>query len=99
MFCYAASGRQEYSSQAMIASELPQVKLKIQRRSSHPWIFQKMIEKPADKLAPGSIVDIVDRDGEWVGRGFYNWHSRITLRLLTQSKEEPIDADFFAKRL
>jgi 23S rRNA (cytosine1962-C5)-methyltransferase len=83
----------------MIASDLPQVKLKIVRRSSHPWIFQKMIEKPAERIPGGSIVDVIDRDGQWVGRGFFNWHSRIALRLLTSNKEEVIDATFFAKRI
>ena len=77
----------------------PQVKLKIIRRSSHPWIFQKMVEKPADRIPPGTVVDIVDRDGQWVGRGFFNWHSRIALRLLTTKPEEAIDADFFARRI
>ncbi|MBI1831059.1 MAG: class I SAM-dependent rRNA methyltransferase [Planctomycetes bacterium] len=82
-----------------MASDLPQVKLKIVRRSSHPWIFQKMVEKPADRIPPGTIVDIVDRDNQWVGRGFFNWHSRIALRLLTSQKDEAIDAAFFAKRI
>jgi 23S rRNA (cytosine1962-C5)-methyltransferase len=78
---------------------LPQVRLKIARRSAHPWIFQKMVEKPAAKLAGGSIVDILDRDGQWVGRGFYNGHSRIALRLLTADPAEAIDADFFLRRI
>src|SRR5437588_10465402 len=78
---------------------LPQVRLKIARRSSHPWIFQKMVEKPATRLSAGSVVDIVDRDGQWVGRGFYNGHSRIALRVLTADPNEPIDAAFFARRL
>src|SRR5436305_15307385 len=78
---------------------LPQVKLKIARRSSHPWIFQKMVEKPATRLPGGSVVDILDRDGQWVGRGFYNGHSRIALRVLTADANEAIDADFFARRL
>ena len=76
---------------------LPQVKLKIVRRSSHPWIFQKMVEKPADRIPPGSVVDIIDREGQWVGRGFFNWHSRIALRLLTGKADEAIDADFFGE--
>jgi 23S rRNA (cytosine1962-C5)-methyltransferase len=79
--------------------ELPQIRLKIERRSSHPWIFQKMIEKPGRKLPGGSIVDILDRDGKWVGRGFYNGHSRIALRVLTTDPNEAIDADFFARRI
>jgi 23S rRNA (cytosine1962-C5)-methyltransferase len=78
---------------------LPQVRLKIARRSSHPWIFQKMVEKPAERLPPGVVVDIVDRDGQWTGRGFYNGHSRIALRVLSMDPAEAIDAAFFARRL
>src|SRR4029077_4041896 len=47
----------------------------------------------------GSVVDVVDRDGRWVGRGFYNGHSRIALRLLTTEPAETIDEAFFAGRL
>jgi 23S rRNA (cytosine1962-C5)-methyltransferase len=78
---------------------LPTVALKIERRSSHPWIFQKMVEKPASRIAPGTIVDIEDRTGQWVGRGFYNGHSRIALRLLTSNREEAVDAAFFARKI
>jgi 23S rRNA (cytosine1962-C5)-methyltransferase len=78
---------------------LPQVKLTIARRSSHPWIFQRMVEKPASRPPGGTVVDIVDRDKQWVGRGFYNGHSRIALRVLTSNADEAIDAGFFARRL
>jgi 23S rRNA (cytosine1962-C5)-methyltransferase len=78
---------------------LPVVTLKIERRSSHPWIFQKMVDRPATRIAPGSVVEIHDRNGQWVGRGFYNGHSRISLRVLTTKPEEPIDVDFFARKL
>src|SRR5438876_12378607 len=81
------------------ATALPQVRVKIARRSSHPWIFQKMVEKPATRLPGGSVVDVVDRDGQWVGRGFYNGHSRIVLRVLTTDSSEAIDAEFFARRI
>lgn len=80
-------------------SELPTITLKIERRSSHPWIFQKMVEKPAARIAPGSVVNIHDKNGQWVGRGLYNGHSRIALRVLTADAAEAIDADFFARRL
>jgi len=83
----------------MSSESLPAVRLKIERRSSHPWIFQKMVEKPDARLPPGSVVDILERDGKWVGRGFYNGHSRITLRVLTTKQDEPIDEGFFERRL
>jgi len=81
------------------ASSLPQVRLKIARRSSHPWIYQKMVEKPATRLPGGTVVDIIDRDGQWVGRGFYNGHSRIALRVLTADPGEAIDIAFLQRRL
>ncbi len=86
-------------SSAPTAAILPQIRLKIVRRSSHPWIFQKMVERPAARLPGGSVVDVVDRDGQWVGRGLYNGHSRIALRVLTADPAEAIDDAFFARRL
>lgn len=80
-------------------SELPKVQLKIERRSNHPWIFQKMVEKPSSRIPPGSVVEVVGRGGEFVGRGFYNGHSRIALRLLTEKPDEAIDAEFFKRRI
>ena len=80
-------------------SALPVIHLKTERRSTHPWIFQKMVEKPAERPKPGSIVDIYDRDGTFAGRGFYNGHSRIALRVLTADPDEPIDEAFFVRRI
>jgi 23S rRNA (cytosine1962-C5)-methyltransferase len=82
-----------------MADLLPAVRLKITRRSSHPWVFQKMVEKPGNRIPPGSVVDVFDRDGNWAGQGFYNGHSRIALRILTADRNEPVDADFFARRI
>ena len=80
-------------------STLPQVRLKIERRSSHPWIFQKMVERPAARILSGSVVDVLDRSGQWVGRGFYNGHSRISLRILTADPNEAIDEGFFTRKI
>ena len=81
------------------ANELPVVHLKIERRSNHPWIFQKMVDKPVAKPKPGTIVDIVDNTGHWVGRGFYNGHSRIALRVLTEDHEETLDEAWFVRKV
>ncbi|CAN5342902.1 class I SAM-dependent rRNA methyltransferase [soil metagenome] len=78
---------------------LPIVRMKIERRSSHPWVFQKMVERPSMRLPPGTVVDVEDRTGQWVGRGFYNGHSQIALRVLTSVAEEAIDAKFFEAKL
>ena len=56
-----------------------------------------MIEKPDQKIPNGCIVDIEDRGGAWAGRGIFNGHSRISLRILTTNQDEPIDEAFFDK--
>jgi len=81
------------------AAAPPLIQLKTERRSNHPWIFQKMVEKPAEKPKPGTIVDIVDREGTFAGRGFYNGHSRIALRVLTADPDEAVDEAFFARKI
>jgi 23S rRNA (cytosine1962-C5)-methyltransferase len=83
----------------MNAEPLPVIHLKTERRSTHPWIFQKMVEKPAVRPRPGSVVEIIDREGQFAGRGFYNGHSRIALRVLTADPDETIDEAFFARRI
>ena len=78
---------------------LPVIQLKIDRRSNHPWIFQKMVERPDPKPRPGCVVDIYDRAGVFAGRGFYNGHSRIALRVLTADPDEAVDEAFFARKI
>lgn len=78
---------------------LPVVRLKNAWRSSHPWIFQKLVEKPAQKPKPGSLVDVIGVDGEWIGRGFYNGHSRIAVRILETHPEIPVDAGWFSRKI
>ena len=83
----------------MDASALPTVRLRNAWRSSHPWIFQKLVEKPAVKPKPGSLVDVIGVEGEWIGRGFYNGHSRIAVRLLEADQDTVVDAAWFAHRI
>ncbi len=78
---------------------IPTVRLRNAWRSSHPWIFQKLVEKPVPRPKPGSIVDVAGVDGVWIGRGFYNGHSRIALRILETDPDVPVDAAWFAARV
>ncbi|WP_119716874.1 class I SAM-dependent rRNA methyltransferase [Cognatilysobacter tabacisoli] len=82
-----------------MTADFPLVRLRNAWRSTHPWIFQKLVEKPAQKPRPGTIVDIVGPEGEWIGRGFYNGHSRIALRILETDRDVPVDAGWFARKI
>ncbi|ALN62192.1 MULTISPECIES: class I SAM-dependent rRNA methyltransferase [Lysobacter] len=80
-------------------NELPTVRLKNAWKSTHPWIFQRLVDKPAQRPKPGSIVNVLGVDGDWIGRGFYNGHSRIALRMLENDPDVEVDADWFARKI
>jgi 23S rRNA (cytosine1962-C5)-methyltransferase len=77
----------------------PTVRLRNTWKSTHPWIFQRLVDKPNPRPKPGSIVDVVGVDGAWLGRGFYNGHSRIALRMLESDPEVAVDAGWFARKI
>lgn len=78
---------------------MPTIRLKNAWKSTHPWIFQRLVEKPAQRPKPGSVVDVVGVDGSWIGRGFYNGHSRIALRILETDPDVAVDAAWFAAKI
>ncbi|HET7663533.1 MAG TPA: class I SAM-dependent rRNA methyltransferase [Rhodanobacteraceae bacterium] len=78
---------------------LPTITLTGKRLPGHPWIWSSQVRKPASHLPPGSVVDIVDAEGRFVGRGFWNGHARIALRVLTTRTDEAVDAGFIAARI
>ncbi len=78
---------------------VPTIRLKSDRVPGHPWVWSAQIVKPEERLPPGSVVDVLDAKGRFVGRGFWNGHARVALRLLTTDADEAIDDDWIASRL
>lgn len=64
----------------------------------HPWIYKNEIEKIEGEFTPGDEVDAVDFRGRFIGRGFINPDSMITVRLLTHRNEE-ITEEMIARRV
>ncbi|MDQ1272164.1 MAG: rRNA (cytosine1962-C5)-methyltransferase [Planctomycetota bacterium] len=79
--------------------ELPVISLKARRNSLHPWIFSRMIRHPQQRLQPGSLVEVLSREGSFIGRGIYNYKSNIGIRLLTENTSEMLGSEFFFKKL
>jgi 23S rRNA (cytosine1962-C5)-methyltransferase len=67
-------------------------------RAGHLWIFSNEIANIAQEFTPGEIVEVVTYGGTFVGRGYINPRSLISVRLLTRERE-PIDRDFFVRRI
>ncbi len=68
-------------------------------RGGHLWIFSNEIEKPiVAELEPGSIHEVVDAGGEFVGMAYANSRSLIAARILSR-KRRAIDEEFFESRI
>ena len=57
----------------------------------HPWVYGNEIERVEGDIADGDLVTVVDFRGRYMGTGFYNSRSLITVRLLTHRQEEITD--------
>ncbi len=58
----------------------------------HPWVYGNEIERVEGEPQDGGLVSVVDFRGRYMGTGFYNSRSLITVRLLTHRQEEITDA-------
>ncbi len=65
----------------------------------HPWVFSGAVHRVEGEPADGSVVELHDHDGRFVGRGFYNGASQIRVRVCTWDSDEPVDAAFFQTRI
>lgn len=67
-------------------------------RLGHQWVFSNEIDAVEEDCAPGSEVSVVDSRGKFLGIGYINRNSLITVRLLAR-EPVPLDADFFRGRV
>ncbi len=62
------------------------------------WVYAGHIADVAGEPAPGDVVDVCTHSGRLIGRGFFNPHSKIRVRLLT-GRDEPLNDAFWTRRL
>lgn len=58
------------------------------------WVFDNEIASILGTFENGDIVNIHDFDGYFMGYGYINTNSKITLRLLARRKDTVIDEAF-----
>ncbi len=63
------------------------------------WIYDNEIDKTEGTYENGDIVNVLDFDGYFMGKGFINDNSKIRIRLLTRKKDDVIDRAFLRKVL
>jgi 23S rRNA (cytosine1962-C5)-methyltransferase len=82
---------------------MPTLTLKPGREKSllrrHPWIFSGAVAHVNGDPEPGATVDLLAANGQFLARAAYSPSSQIRARVWTFDPSEPVDADFFRKRI
>lgn len=68
-------------------------------KSGGMWVYDNEIESIAGDFENGDLVTVHDFDGYFLGIGFINTQSKITVRLLSRKKGTVIDEAFLEKRV
>ena len=65
----------------------------------HPWVYDNEINKFDDEAKAGDMVDVLNANGNFIGRWYFNPSSQITVRILTRDENEQINEEFFYRKL
>jgi 23S rRNA (cytosine1962-C5)-methyltransferase len=80
--------------------EMGKVHLKRTKRilGGHLWVFSNEIYETMRGYVPGSLVELFDRQENFLGTGYINPNSLISIRILSRERVE-IDREFVRRRL
>ena len=68
-------------------------------QGGHVWVYGNEIIDCPYGIENGDIVDVTSRKGRYLGSGFFNAESKITVRILSKNANENFDPAFFRRRI
>lgn len=63
------------------------------------WIYDNEIDRITGDYINGDIVAVEDFDGYFLGQGFINTNSKLTVRMMTRKKDTQVNEDFIEMRV
>ncbi len=68
-------------------------------RAGHPWVYREALGTRPVSGEQGTEIELVDSDGEFIGRGLYDAHSSIAVRVFVRNSDGQIDGQMVRDRL
>ena len=82
---------------------LPMVQLRNKKdrrvKGGHPWVFSNEIDGDIKALPAGGAVGVYDSKGAFIGRGYANPKSLITVRTASRRKDDIDHVAFWAMKI
>ena len=67
--------------------------------AGHPWVFAQAVARVDGAPSPGDVVDVVDPEGRFLGRGYWSPKSAIPVRIATRDPSDPLDGASIGRAL
>ena len=74
-------------------------KISLRVANGHPWIFNNEVEKIEGDVQGGDVVEVLDHDKKFIGKGYINPKSQILVRLLTRTRTDEINDQYFIEQI
>ncbi len=68
-------------------------------QGGHPWVFDNEITEMRGTPEDGALCDVLSPKGRYLGTGYYNSHSKIRVRMISQNANDTFGEAFFRRRL
>jgi 23S rRNA (cytosine1962-C5)-methyltransferase len=68
-------------------------------RLGHPWVYREALGPRPIAPEAGTAIDLIDPDGEFVGRGLYDADSAIAVRVFVRKPDIAIDGRLIRERV
>ena len=65
----------------------------------HPWVFDNEITQVNGTPEDGGLCDVLSPKGRYLGTGYYNSHSKIRVRMISQNANDTFGEAFFQRRV
>ncbi len=85
-----------------IVREDPPVRVSSDARSAirkgHPWVFREGVLNPGPR-PDGKLVSVVDKQGRFLARGYWEEEGAIAVRLMTRQRDDMLNRAFVVRAL
>ena len=68
-------------------------------QGGHPWVFDNEITEQEEVPEDGGLCDVLSHKGRYLGTGYYNGHSKIRVRMISNNANDTFGEEFYRRRL